>query len=225
MIYQEHFSVVSFLMVALTAVLSCSVLAALPHFHQIAFFPSQTPLNYCKLLKWQSPALQPGVQSLHLPLSVAHCIWNNLNTNKPTEQYCPNCHTQEQFYCCTPGQEFHGHICARQIQDRKGALHKLLSGWVIKTTTFLCISFHFIVAKMTSKGGWRKGTKTGMDGLQFPLLRVKNLTEERCERPRFNILQVRDELYILIIFYFKGSTRHQIFTKIQDSLKEFADQH
>jgi len=40
MTYQDHFSVVSFLMVELTAVLSCSVLAVLPHFHQIAFLSS-----------------------------------------------------------------------------------------------------------------------------------------------------------------------------------------
>lgn len=99
------------------------------------------------------------------------------------------------------------------------ALLKLLSDWVIKTTTFPCISFHFVVAKMTSRGSWGKGTETGAAGLQFPLLRVRSLTEERCERPRHYILQVRDELCVWVIFYFKGSTRHWRFTKIQDSLK------
>lgn len=40
------------------------------------------------------------------------------------------------------------------------------------------------------------------------LLRVRNLTDERHERAEYMILQVRDELYVLILSYLKGSTRH-----------------
>lgn len=153
MTYQEHFSVVSFLMVELTAVLSCSVLAALPHFHRIAFLSSQTPLNYCKLPKWQSPALQPrgaipASPSLSCPLYLKSSQHKKVNRTILPKMS----HTVTVLWLYTRT-GFHGQICARQTRDRKAALLKLLSGWVIKTTSFPCISFHFIVTKMTSKGG------------------------------------------------------------------------
>lgn len=98
-------------------------------------------------------------------------------------------------------------VCQTDTRQKSSfAQASVRCGWVIKTT-FPCISFHFVVAKMTSKGGWRKGTESGMDGSQAPLLRVRSLTEERSG---CNILQVRDELYTLIFFYFKGSTRHLV---------------